>query len=413
MSDKKTKTERLFEFLQKMERENRLFTISEAISATDYKEASVTTYISKQLRNFIVFPESKARYRVKGANKIDIGAFKKHMSQTSRFVSKNRKIEDRLIEKSLDAFLLSIEIYNRLTQRNRIEAFCILAINAWELFLKAKLIKSKGETALYYPKQPNRTLAVHDVVKELFTKQNNPIRKNIEDMIELRDKAVHLLLPELQPQLSRIFQSSVLNYHKLYSDFVSESPFTESGSGLISLIVDAEQIGSNVIQKNYGVDTANIVNEFFERFKSNENQLQSLEYAIPIEYKLAFTKNPKHGDLTFTTGKDGKSAILVEVPKSIDKTHPWREKDVLLALHKMFPEDSTINKRFFQGALLREHIRDSKNSPFYHRIENPTTHRYSDALIDLIANKVRVDSNYVQKCKESYSAHLKNKQKLR
>ncbi|MGQ6481559.1 DUF3644 domain-containing protein, partial [Serratia sp. IR-2025] len=36
--------------------------------------------------------------------------------------------------------ILSLEVYNRPSLDNRVEAFCILSINAWELLLKAELI---------------------------------------------------------------------------------------------------------------------------------------------------------------------------------------------------------------------------------------------------------------------------------
>ena len=46
-----------------------------------------------------------------------------------------------LAEKSIDAMLAAIEVYNKPTFAYREESFAILAINSWELLLKARLLQ--------------------------------------------------------------------------------------------------------------------------------------------------------------------------------------------------------------------------------------------------------------------------------
>ena len=52
----------------------------------------------------------------------------------------------RFLQKSEAALLSSIEVYNRPTFAYREETFSILALNAWELLLKAKLLSESGNT---------------------------------------------------------------------------------------------------------------------------------------------------------------------------------------------------------------------------------------------------------------------------
>ena len=66
------------------------------------------------------------------------------------------KIEDKLLEKSKEAFLLSIENFNKPTIVYRLECFAYLICNAWELMLKAHLIKTKGNSSIYYKNNKNR-----------------------------------------------------------------------------------------------------------------------------------------------------------------------------------------------------------------------------------------------------------------
>ncbi len=69
---------------------------------------------------------------------------------------------ERLLEKSKEAFTLAIEIYNKPTIRYRLEGFSFFICNAWELMLKAHLIKQQGEQAIYYPDKPNRTISLEN-----------------------------------------------------------------------------------------------------------------------------------------------------------------------------------------------------------------------------------------------------------
>lgn len=67
----------------------------------------------------------------------------------------------RLLDKSQEAFLLAIELYNRPTIRYHAEGCCFFLCNAWELMLKANIIKRDGGKAVYYP-GGNRTLSLSD-----------------------------------------------------------------------------------------------------------------------------------------------------------------------------------------------------------------------------------------------------------
>lgn len=56
----------------------------------------------------------------------------------------------KLFDKSVEAFLLAVETYNKPTIKYRVEAFAIFICNAWELLLKAHLLQTNGPGAIYY-----------------------------------------------------------------------------------------------------------------------------------------------------------------------------------------------------------------------------------------------------------------------
>lgn len=62
----------------------------------------------------------------------------------------NKRTYNRLLDKSCEAFVLAIELYNRPSIRYRVEGFSFFVCNAWELMLKAKLLHDEGPQSIYY-----------------------------------------------------------------------------------------------------------------------------------------------------------------------------------------------------------------------------------------------------------------------
>jgi hypothetical protein len=54
-------------------------------------------------------------------------------------------ITDKLVNKSIEAFMLAVETYNKPTIKYRVEGFSFFVCNAGELMLKAYLVKKNGD----------------------------------------------------------------------------------------------------------------------------------------------------------------------------------------------------------------------------------------------------------------------------
>ena len=92
-----------------------------------------------------------------------------------------------LLDKSIEAVLSAIELYNKPTFSYREESFAILMVNAWELLLKAKRLKdNRGKiTCLYIPTSKN-TKAGKPRQRQKYkpTKSGNFMTVGISDLIE-------------------------------------------------------------------------------------------------------------------------------------------------------------------------------------------------------------------------------------
>lgn len=113
-------------------------------------------------------------------------------------------IYDRLVDKSIDAFTFAIEIINKPTLRHRSENFVFNMCNAWELMLKAQLVKDKGEDAIYYKKNKDRTITLSNCIETIFTDFHNPVKNNLTIIEKLRNKSTHFITQITEALLDNI-----------------------------------------------------------------------------------------------------------------------------------------------------------------------------------------------------------------
>jgi len=284
----------------------------------------------------------------------------------------------------------------------RIESFCILLVNSWELLLKARIVETRGKEEIY--KSDGKTISLWKCLVILFPDREDPMRKNIESIIELRDKAVHLLIPDIQATLSRIFQANIFNYIKIVKRYNYPNPYINQNPGLMTFITDAEDLDYRTITEKYGEVTIEEIKRFKQKIKDEEGKLNNEDFVIPIGYKIVLTKNENEGDLKISTSPDGESAMFIKVPKDNNVTHPYRSSDVINLVNEHFKKE-IINQYSLQGILLKEKIRINKSNTYYFFIENPETHKYSNEFVELIIHKIESHPDYIEKCRKMYSDH--------
>lgn len=133
-------------------------------------------------------------------------------------MNENADINERLIDKSQEAFLLAIELYNRPTIRYHAEGCCFFLCNAWELMLKARISKTMGERAVFYPAS-SRSLSLSDCVKKVFTNTGDPLWRNLGIIIELRNTSTHYVTEEYELFYGPVLQYCVEKYDEKLREF--------------------------------------------------------------------------------------------------------------------------------------------------------------------------------------------------
>ena len=135
-------------------------------------------------------------------------------------------ISELLVENSIQAALASIEIYNKPDFKYREQTFCILNVNAWELLLKAKIVKDAGEdiASLYVQRsdgeyKTNRSgnfLTIEILGSLTKLALDIPVAENIKALVEVRDTVTHFYYDEaLEYIVFSLGVASLRNYQKL------------------------------------------------------------------------------------------------------------------------------------------------------------------------------------------------------
>lgn len=198
------------------------------------------------------------------------------------------KLEDKLVEKSIEAFIVGLELYNKPTIKYRIEGFSFFIVNAWELMLKATLIK-RGES-IYFPDKPDRTLSVENVLRKVYTDKNTRIRLNLEKIIELRNISTHYITEDYEVKYAPLFQACVLNFVNEMQRFHNVDITKYIAQNFLTISARYEPLSNEELKVKYSPEIA-------EKLIKQSNEIDVLsatydsdKFAINIRQNLYITK---------------------------------------------------------------------------------------------------------------------------
>ncbi len=317
------------------------------------------------------------------------------------------KLGRNLTESSIEAFILGLEVINKLSISYRLESFVFLFCNAWELLLKAKLLLEKRK--IFYRKkrnQPRRSLSLDDCLNRVFTSADDPVRLNIEKIKELRDHATHLVIPFIPTDAMALFQAGVINYTQKLNEWIGIDISKRVPLGMMALVYDIDPnlhtLDSAIIKRRLPKDTLRWWTNFqiSVRDKAQSFTTGKDAFYIPINLKLAIVKNPNKADIVLSSGVGGKNALIVEVPKNPDTTHPHRRKDVVQLVNQRLNGRKTITPFDIQS--VRKVYRVDSNSNYYYKSKFATP-QYSNAFIDWLVEKFDNDPDFFAKARQKYT----------
>lgn len=302
-----------------------------------------------------------------------------------------KRLTRNLIDNSIEAFVLALETINRPSVKYRMEAFCFLYCNSWELLIKARLLhEGKGIFYKKKRKQPRRSLSLEDCLNRIFTSESDPIRLNIKKIYDFRNDATHLVIPFIPPDIMGLFQAGVLNYPKALQDWFAINLSNRIPLGMMALVYDFDPTQHSLehakMTRKLSAETVHWLTEFQRTIREQASSLGEAapQFYIPIDLKLAIVKKPDKADIILSSGIGGKEALILQVPKDADKTHPYRKKEVVELVNQKLDGQLVINA--FDIQCIRKVYDIASKAEFYYK-SKLWSPQYSEKFVDWIVKQ--------------------------
>lgn len=314
--------------------------------------------------------------------------------------------EKRLIDKSIEAFLLAIEIYNKPTIRYRVEGFALFITNAWELMLKARLIKEKGESSIYYKDNTDRTISIENCIRKVFTNDKDPIRLNLEKIVELRNTSTHFITEEYEYIYVPLFQASIFNYENKVMEYHGVDISKYIPENFLTLSASIGTFDLNKIRGKYSSEVSGRMEALSQKIEATSRENGS-KFAIRIEVFHMQTKNPNEATEKFRIAKDGEEPVkLIRQLQNPNETHKYSTKDCIEKINASLKKkginlkynNSTVelNKFHFVNLVKHFRIKDNPKQCFnYVRTtgsgKEDIRYTYSQNAIDFLIREISKD----------------------
>lgn len=311
-------------------------------------------------------------------------------------------IENRLVCKSIEAFSMAIELYNKPTIRYRVEGFAIFICNAWELMLKAHMLRTMGEKSIYYSDNPNRTLTLENCIQKVFTNNKDPLRINLEKIIELRNTSTHFITEDYEMVYVPLFQACILNFNEKMMAFHDVDMTNIIPQNFLSLSVSMKALNETEIIAKYPEEIANKILDMKNKIDELSINTNNAKFAIHIEHHHYITKdkNKATSFVKIDNSADAKAKIIKEL-KDPNNTHGLTAKACIEKIKERLTRSGIT--LYYNGNITRFTsfhftnfckyfgIKENERFCYVHRQFSTPQYSYSLQTVEFIFEELRKD----------------------
>jgi hypothetical protein len=275
----------------------------------------------------------------------------------------------RLLHNAEAALISAIEIYNKPAFAYREETFSILALNAWELLLKAKLLAIKDNDPRCLHIYVTRELAPGRQSKKKYVKRNRtgnrmtigidacivcleaekimvpePVKKNLAALAEVRDNAIHFInaSPQLSKQVLEIGTACLRNFIELGKQWL--------GLDLSSYSLYLMPIGflpsAEATAISLSPDEQKVVNYLATMMKGGHDaEVQDFHVSLDVNISFKRTSAAAANAIIVSNDPNDPNAVHVNLSEEdIRKQYPWDYGDLTEKLQNRYIDFKTNNK---------------------------------------------------------------------
>jgi hypothetical protein len=320
-----------------------------------------------------------------------------------------------LVDKSIAACCAAIEIYNKPVVPHREETFAILVVAAWELLLKARLIKENGNQlrAIYETEATKRkdgkpskrkgirrnkagnpvTIGIFTAAERAAALPTKPLdaacKENLELLIEVRNNAVHFVNEDrdLAIRVHEVGVAALRNYAIALADWF-EQDISSLRFSILPLSFDGA-VAAQVIPAAKRTQQAQNLLAHMDRAISGAAEPKDSRFAVSlrVETRIVGNRAPDAVPIKYGKGPDAAKVELTEEALRTGWPHDYRE--LVRRVQKLVP-GLKQNKAFHTA-----HKALSADGRFAQvrllDINNPRSSRktyYSDAMVHALVTRL-------------------------
>lgn len=182
--------------------------------------------------------------------------------------------------------------------------------NAWELMLKAFLIRKESSIDAITYRGKTRSISLSDCINKVFTSTTDKTKPNLNFIMSIRNRATHLIIPEFDYTLSPFFQQNVTNFNMFFQKHFPKYKLNSSVNAYVSIN------SLNIPESNALLmfDDVKQIKSYIEESKNIEGLTQNIDFYI--------TKKKDEADMKLAIDKKAnEKAKIVKVPKDVNSLY--------------------------------------------------------------------------------------------
>ena len=314
-------------------------------------------------------------------------------------------LSKKLVEKSKEAFIMAIEIYNKPSIKYRVEGFSFFICNAWELMLKAHLINISGDRSIYYADNPNRTITLELCIRNIFTNDKDPLRRNLEKIIELRNTGTHYIIEEYEMVYIPLFQACVFNFIEKMQAFHNVDMTEIVPRNFLTLTVSMASLDTDEIRAKYPDEIADKLLSLNETLSPIIDE-SNARFAIRVDHHYYITKNKDIASTIVRIDNSAETGIkIVEKLKDPNNVFKYTCKKCCIEINKRLSKAGILwvfNRSHFDLFCKYYDVKANEKLCYVSKIYSEPQYSYSLQTIDFVVDEIKKDpDNIIQNLKNA------------
>lgn len=263
----------------------------------------------------------------------------------------------------------AIDIYNKPNHQYREESFCILALNAWELLVKARILHNAGNKLSSILEYEHRQKRNGSLSSKIYLKRNrsgNPqtiglgkaivvldgkamdrlpavVKTNLDGLIEVRDNACHFINEAiaLAKRVQELGTACILNYvnlvKKWFGDDLTRYNFFLMPIGFIKAPTHASAVTLTQNEKN--------LLAYLISLDQTTTGTENDDFSVSLRVDLSFHRQKVEGAVPVQVTTDPTATKVILSEEDIRQQYPW-DYDALTTRLSSRYADFKLNQKY-------------------------------------------------------------------